>query len=260
MWSNESFSRYVLPVFLALAYIFLYVPIIILVLFSFNSASSSYSWQSFSLKWYTELMQSPVIWDAFKNSLIVACGSVLLSLIFGLLVVFYSVQARMKHFLVSFYANLMVPEIVLSVGLLTFFTFFAVPLGLTTLIVGHTILGLGYVVPLLSSRFAEIDYSLIEASLDLGATLNQTFTKIVLPLVAPTLVSAGLLVFIISLDDFLLSFFCAGSSAQTLSLYIFATIRTGMSPVLNALSTVLFLLSSIIILVLATSRFRTKLF
>ncbi|MBI2775124.1 ABC transporter permease [Candidatus Dependentiae bacterium] len=260
MWTNEGFSRYVLPIILALVYVFLYLPIIILIVFSFNSVSFPYTWHSFSLRWYAELFQSPVIWDAFKNSLIVACGSVFLSLVLGLLVVFYSVQAKMKKFLASFYANLMVPEIVLSVGLLTFFTFFGVPLGLTTLIVGHTILGLGYVVPLLSSRFAEIDYSLIEASLDLGATLNQTFMKVIFPLVAPTLVSAGLLVFIISLDDFLLSFFCAGSSAQTLSLYIFATIRTGMSPVLNALSTILFLLSSAIILILATSRFRTKLF
>jgi spermidine/putrescine transport system permease protein len=257
---SENVAKYFLPLSLVLVYLFLYLPILVLIIFSFNSVSFPYTWHSFSLKWYAELLESPVIWDAFKNSLIVASASVFLSLVFGLLVVFYSVESKMQRFLTSFYANLMVPEIVLSVGLLTFFTFFGVPLGLTTLIVGHTILGLGYVVPLLSSRFTEIDYSLIEASLDLGASLNQTFFKIILPLVTPTLIAAGLLVFIISLDDFLISFFCAGSSAQTLSLYIFATIRTGMSPVLNALSTVLFLFSSIIILILATSRFRTKLF
>ncbi|OQA35324.1 MAG: Inner membrane ABC transporter permease protein YdcV [Candidatus Dependentiae bacterium ADurb.Bin331] len=261
MLINEGFfSRYLLSVILAGTYIFLYVPIAVLIIFSFNSVAFPYTWHSFSLKWYAELMQSPVIWDAFKNSLIVATGSALLSLLLGVLFVFYSAQSKMKFLLSSFFANLMVPEIILSVGLLTFFTFFAVPLGLVTLIVGHTILGLGYVVPLLSGRFKEIDYSLIEASLDLGASLNQTFMKVILPLLMPAIISSTLLVFIISLDDFLLSFFCAGSSVQTLSLYIFATIRTGVSPTLNALSTVLFVVSSGLILLLASSKIRAKLF
>jgi len=98
------------------------------------------------------------------------------------------------------------------------------------------------------SRFIELDQSLIEASYDLGATQRQTFFSIVLPLLMPALISAGLLVFIISLDDFIISFFCAGASVQTLPLYIFGVIRTGASPMINALSTIMLLFSSFFVL------------
>ena len=107
-------------------------------------------------------------------------------------------------------------------------------------------LGLGYVVPLLYTRFRELDYRLIEASLDLGASPLQTFFKITLPLLKPSLVAACLLIFIISFDDFILAYFCAGSSSQTLSLYIMSMLRTGISPVVNALSAVLLLLSTLL--------------
>lgn len=260
MLRQQTYARSLVSLIAASTYIFLYLPILVLILFSVSSTQQSFSFDSLTLKWYRELFESPVIWDAFKNSIIVATGSALLSLLLGLLFVFYSTQARLHKFLITYYGNLMVPEIILSVSLLAFFTFFAVPLGLITLIVGHTILGLGYVVPLLWARSEEIDQTIIEASLDLGATLHQTFLKVIIPILLPTTFSAGLLVFIISLDDFLLSFFCAGSAAQTLSLYIFATIRTGVSPTLNALSTLLFMASSFLILILSFSSVRTKLF
>jgi spermidine/putrescine transport system permease protein len=229
-------------------------------IFSFNNVAFPYQWVGFTLKWYQELFQSPIVWDAFKNSLIVASSSMVLSLVMGVLLVFYSAQSRMHYATLLFYANLMIPEIVLAVGLLTLFTFFSVPLGLITLIVGHTVLGLGYVVPILAARFGEIDYSIIEASLDLGGTLHQTLFRIVLPLLMPAIIAAGLLVFVISLDDFLISFFCAGSSAQTLSLYIFAMIRTGVSPTINALATLLLLASSTIILLFSSLNIRMRLF
>lgn len=148
-----------------------------------------------------------------------------------------------------FYPNLVVPEIVVAVGLLSFFIFFNAPLGLTSLIVGHTLLGLGYAIPIIYGRFQTLDQRIIEASLSLGATHSETFFKIVLPLLRPALVAAGLLIFIISLDDFLIAFFCAGSSAQTLSLYIFSMIRSGVSPVVNALATFMLVISSILVMI-----------
>jgi len=119
------------------------------------------------------------------------------------------------------------------------------------LIVGHTLLGLGYVIPIVHSRFIELDESLIEASYDLGATQRQTFFRVVLPLLMPALIASGLLVFIISLDDFIISFFCAGASVQTLPLYIFAVIRTGASPMINALSTIMLICSSFFVVLLS---------
>src|SRR5581483_11181956 len=234
----KMLKPYIMPVFVAALYFLLYIPIFVLIVFSFNDNALTYNWLGFTTDWYHELFSSVEIWDALGNSLFVALSTVCLSLLIGSVLVFFG-SAYVKQLLVLFYGSLAMPEIVLAVGLLSLFSFFAVPLGAATLIAGHTLLGLGYVVPILYNRFAEIDMSLIEASYDLGATKRQTFFSIVLPLLMPAIVAAGLLVFIISLDDFIISFFCAGASMQTLPLYIFAVIRTGASPVVNALSTIL---------------------
>lgn len=250
--SKSSFSRYFFHCVVLSVYCFLYVPIIVLVLFSFNNNEFTYEWQGFTTKWYYELFQSVEIWDALKNSFIVALSSVVLSLTMGVLLVFYSAHTFFKKAFLLFYGNLAVPEIVLAVGMLSFFSFFSIPLGLTTLIAGHTLLGLGYVVPLIHSRFIELNERFTEASLDLGATQGQTLTKIILPLLYSSLVASGLLVFIISFDDFVISFFCSGSATQTLPMYIFSMIRAGASPVVSALSTLLLVVSSILVLIFSS--------
>ncbi len=237
-----------MPLFVASFYFLLYIPIFVLVVFSFNDNALTYNWLGFTTEWYTDLFVSVEMWDALTNSLFVAFSSVVLSLTIGSFFIFFGSQKNIKQLLILFYGSLAMPEIVLAVGLLSLFSFFAIPLGASTLIAGHTLLGLGYVVPILYNRFSELDVSLIEASYDLGATKQQTFFSIVLPLLAPALIASGLLVFIISLDDFIISFFCAGASMQTLPLYIFAVIRTGASPMVNALSTILLLSSSLFVL------------
>lgn len=244
----RKFSSYMLPIAVTCFYLFLYIPIAVLVIFSFNNNAFSQTWLGFTTHWYHDLFASSEVWDSLKNSLIIAFSSVILSLTLGSVLIFFGTRASVKRLLLLFYVNLAIPEIVLAVGLLALFSFFMVPLGAITLIVGHTLLGLGYVVPIVYARFAELDVSLIEASYDLGATKRQTFFSIVLPLLAPALLAAGLLVFIISLDDFIISFFCAGASVQTLPLYIFAVIRTGASPTINALSTLMLLVSSLLVL------------
>jgi spermidine/putrescine transport system permease protein len=188
------------------------------------------------------------LWNAVKNSLIVATGTVFLSLAMGSLLVFFGMRGRQHMLPLLFYANLGMPEIMIAVGLLGMFSYLTVPLSLVTLVMCHTVLGLGYVVPLIYIRFEDLDKRYIEASLDLGATQLQTFFKIVLPLLSPALLSAGLLVFIVSFDDFVLSFFCAGATAQTLPLYIFSMLRAGSAPVVSALSTILIMISSILVL------------
>lgn len=245
---KSIFSRYFFHCAVLCVYLFLYVPIIVLVLFSFNNNEFTYEWQGFTTRWYHELFQSVEIWDALKNSLIVALTSVFLSITMGLLLVFYSAHTFFKRAFLLFYGNLAVPEIVLAVGMLSFFSFFFIPLGLTTLIAGHTLLGLGYVVPLVYSRFIELNDRFSEASLDLGATQGQTLTKVILPLLFPALFASGLLVFIISFDDFVISFFCSGSATQTLPMYIFSMIRAGASPVVSALSTLLLVVSGVLVL------------
>jgi spermidine/putrescine transport system permease protein len=244
----RGFTSYMLPIAVAAFYLFLYIPIFVLILFSFNNNAFTQSWLGFTIKWYSDLFASTEVWYALKNSLLVAMSSVILSLTLGSVLIFFGSRASVKRLLILFYGSLAMPEIVLAVGLLSLFSFFSVSLGAITLIVGHTLLGLGYVVPILHARFVELDVSLIEASYDLGATKRQTFFSVVLPLLAPALIAAGLLVFIISLDDFIISFFCAGASVQTLPLYIFAVIRTGASPMINALSTLMLVVSSFFVL------------
>lgn len=257
---RDFIGRYWLIVFVVAIYFFLYLPIAVLIAFSFNSVSYPYEWVSFSTKWYKELWLSSEIWEVTRNSIIVAVSTVTLSLVLGMLFVFYSARNRLQSFTPLFYANLAIPEIVIAVGLLSLFNFFSVPLGFTTLIAGHTLIGLGYSIPILYARLVEIDYSLIEASLDLGATLHQTFFSIVIPLMTPAFVACALLVFILSLDDFIIAFFCTGETAQTLSLYILSTIKTGVTPTINALSTCMLLFSSLLVIVFCSLRSRVRIF
>lgn len=250
----------ILPMIVGVTYAILYLPIIILVVFSFNEAEMSFAWKGFSLRWYSQLFESMEVWNALYNSLIVAFSSVTLSLVLGVLFVYYSARTKLHRWMILFYGTLAAPEIVLAIGLLSLFSFFSVPLGLTTLIAGHTLLGLGYVIPMVYSRFIELDYRLTEASLDLGATTTETFFRIIVPLLSPALLASGLLVFIISLDDFLISFFCSGATTLTLPMYIFSVLRAGATPMVNALSTILLCISSLCVLIFSSLRARSELF
>lgn len=246
---------------IALIYLFLWLPLLILLIFSFNIEGFPSPWKGFTLKWYQELIHSVYLWKAFANSLIVSISSTALSVLMSVFLIFYATQGgKIERYLNLFYGSLIIPETALGVSLLSFFGLLSIPLGLTTLIVGHTILGLGFVIPLVYARFLELDYRLTEASLVLGATPFQTFFKVILPLLRPSLIMSALLVFIISFDDFILTFFCSGSSVQTLSLYILSMIRSGVSPVVNALSAILLFMSSLIALIYFQFSSRSKIF
>ena len=245
---KQAKAFYVLPLTVLGVYIFLYAPIIILVLLSFNKSPFFYDWQGFSLTWYYQLFASVEVWAALQNSIIVALSATSLSLLLGILLVFYTKRTILKPITVLFYGTLAAPEIVLAVGLLSAFIYFSISLGLMSLIAGHTLIGLGYVVPMVAARMQEMDIALTEAAMDLGATHTRTLYSVVLPFLKPTIIGAGLLVFIISFDDFVVAFFCAGASAQTLPLYIFSVIRSGATPMINALSTMLLCVSSLFVL------------
>jgi spermidine/putrescine transport system permease protein len=252
-------------IFIAFTYLFLWVPIIVLLVFSFNVEGYPSPWSGFTWKWYQELISSIYLWKAFGNSLIVAISATLISCVMGVFLIFYAAQggkqgAKIGNYLGLFYGNMVIPETVLAVSLLGFFSLLSIPLGLVTLIVAHTVLGLGFVVPIVYARFLELDYRLTEASLVLGATPTQTFFKVTLPMLKPSLITSALLVFIISFDDFILTYFCAGSTVQTLSLYILSMIRSGVSPVVNALSAVLLFISSLLVLIFFHLKTRSRIF
>lgn len=258
---RSIFERISFPIFISLIFLFLYIPIVILIVFSFNSVSFPAPWKEFSFKWYYKLFESIEIWRAFYVSIVVALSSTILSIFMAVGIIYYQMmRARNERLLNVFYGNVIIPEIILAVGLLGFFSYLSIPLGMITLIVAHTSLGLGFVVPIIYTRYDGLDKTLIESSLDLGATKTQTFFKIILPLLVPALIASGLLVFIISFDDFVLSFFCASSDSQTLSLYIYSMIRTGVSPIVNAASSLLLFFSSLLVMVLCSLGTKTKIF
>ncbi len=249
------FKKFLLPCYVSLFCIFLYLPIIILTTYSFNQGGFPAQWQGLSFCWYHDLFKSVEIWHAFLNSITVAISAAFLSVIFGLMFV-YGAKRFKRDITYVFFSNILVPDIVIAVGMLSLFSYFMVPMGLITLIIAHTLLGLGFTVPILKARLDELDYRLVEASLDLGASGFYTFRHIVLPFLYPAILVSTLLVIIVSFDDFVISFFCAGSAAQTLSLYVFTMIRSGISPIVNALSTIMLLISSIFILAISLLQVR----
>jgi len=253
MSMRKSYADYVVPLSAFSMFLFLYIPVVVLIVFSFNASQIPYVWRGWTLEWYRELWESSEVWDALKNSCIVAFSSVVLSQLMGLLFILYGSSyrssMRLSRMIVLFYASLAAPEIVLAVALLSSFVLFSVPLGLTTLIAAHTLIGLGYVVPMLYARFSDLDHALTLASLDLGATRAQTFRYVIVPLLMPAVFAASLLVFVVSWDDFIISFFCSGAATQTLPMYIFSVIRSGATPTVNALSTMLLCLSSVLVII-----------
>jgi len=237
-------------------YLFLYLPIMVLVAFSFNSNPLGYQWHGFTTHWYAELFASSEIWDALKNSLIIAGSAATITITMATSLVLAMKSRVLERVIPLFYANLAVPEIVLAIALLGLFFFFSISLGVTTLIAVHTLLGLGYAVPLIYTRFESIDRRFVEASLDLGATRMQTVRYVVLPLLMPAILASALLVFIVSFDDFILSFFCAGGATETLPMYIFSMLRADIAPIISALSVVLLLSSSAIVLLFSLLQMR----
>lgn len=249
-------------VWISAVYAFLYVPIVVFFIFSFNNAPFPSPWAGFTLNWYHALVQESTIWYALLNSLMVAMTSVVLSVAMGLFLVFYGTYRGgfVQQVLSYFYGNVIVPEIVLAVGLLGLFISCSVPLGFVTLVIAHTVLGLGYIVPIVYSRYLELDYRLLEAAHDLGATPLQAFFTVTIPLLKPALLSAAILVFILSFDDFVFAYFCTGTMFQTLPLYILSMLRIGVSPIVNALSTLLLLLSGVLMIIYSSFKIRERIF
>ncbi len=244
---GKRLKKLIPSIFLVSTFGFLYLPLFVLICSSFNTKSFPAPWGHFTLKWYNELFTSSKLWESFFNSFIVASSSTILSILLTMLLLY--LLSRMKNlgnWPVLFYGNLIIPETVLGVGLLSYFNLVHLPLGLPTIIIAHTVLGLGFSIPILFIRFSEIDKRIFEASRVLGASYTQTFFKIALPLMKPTLFAAALMIFIISFDDFVLSYFCSGPSVQTLSLFLVASIRYGVSPVINAFASILLILIALL--------------
>lgn len=243
---NQFQFRYV---YLALFFVVLYLPILSVVLYSFNDGQSIASWQGFSLRWYESLWQDRVIKESLWLSLQVGLFTALLSSIMGTYAALVSMKskAKMKKTLSgAMMLPLLVPEVALGISLLVLYNFLKIPLGRLTLVLSHTLFCMPYVYVMVQIRLDEIDPSMIEASRDLGASSWQTIKLIILPLVKPAIFSASLLSLAMSLDDVVISTYVSGSQS-TLPVHIFSMMRVGVTPKINALCTVILLITFLIL-------------
>nr|WP_017655769.1 ABC transporter permease [Fortiea contorta] len=230
----------------------MYLPILVLAFYSFNQSPYSGTWQGFTLDWYRQLFHDERIISAVINSLIVALSATGIAAVLGTLMAVglrrYQFPGKNLYYGIS-YLPLIVPDIAIAVATLVFLVAFAIPLSLWTIIAAHVVFCLAYVGVVVAARLTNLDPHLEEAALDLGATPTQAFIKVLLPQLMPGIVAGCMLAFILSLDDFLIASFTAGSGYNTLPMEIFSRIRTGVKPDINALSVILILLSAIAALV-----------
>jgi spermidine/putrescine transport system permease protein len=239
-----------LLLFAALIYVFLYAPILVMVFFSFNSSRSTQVWTGFSLEWYGELLRDQTILDAFRNSMIVGVTATVIATVIGTLTALALTRYRFrgKTFADSaIYAATVMPEIVVGVSLLVFFVAAGFALGLTTIIIAHVAFTISFVTIVVRARLAGMDRSVEEAAQDLGANPVETFLRVTLPLILPGVMAGALLAFTLSFDDFVITFFVAGVGSSTLPLKIYSMIKFGVTPVINALSTVVLVVTMILI-------------
>ncbi len=232
---------------LVVGYGFLYVPIACLMVFSFNDSTLMTSWSGFSLRWYGELFQDEALLAAAKLSLLIATLTATAAVAIGTWAGY--VLARMGRFrgfglyIGMLSAPLVMPEVVLGISLLLMFVemskVFGWPdgNGMFTIWVGHVTLCTAYVAVIIQSRVRDLDRSLEEAALDLGASPLRVFFQITLPLIAPALLAAWLLSFTLSLDDVVVASFLSGPGYTTLPLEVFSRVRLGLKPEINALAT-----------------------
>lgn len=240
-----------------LVMIFLYIPILILIIFSFNDAKIITSWKGFTWKYYAQLWQNDVIKTAFRNTMLIAGLSTLVSTILGVLAALGLENkqfAGRKGLLALIYAPLVIPDILMGVSLALLFNFMRVNTGMITVLIAHITFCVSYTVIVIQSRLEGFDYSLVEAAMDLGAKPRTIFLKVKLPLMMPGIIAAALLAFTLSIDDFIITFFTSGRGFDTLPIYVEGTIRRGTITTINSLSTVM--ISLTLFLVVITKRIR----
>ncbi len=236
--------------FMFLVYAFLYIPIIILMVNSFNGDRYGIIWKGFNLKWYERLFNNDSLINATMNSLVVAFFAATLATIIGTLIAIALYRYRFygKKFIGSMlFIVMMSPDIVMAVSFLVIFLFVGISLGFYSLLFAHITFCLPFVVVAVSSSLNDFDHQMLDAAKDLGASEMTILGKIIIPLILPAVISGWLMSFTVSLDDVVISSFVTGINYEVLPLKIFSLVKTGVTPEVNALATVLIGLSFVLI-------------
>ena len=245
---GPGFARGLSKGWLAAGYLFLYMPIVALVIYSFNDSPIPNTWAGFTLKWYFGLLRDAEmlsgLWLSLKIAFLTACGSVVLGTLSAFALVRYTRFRGRTLFSGMVSAPLVMPEVIVGLSLLLMLVSVQRALGfpergMATIWLGHLLVGLAYATVVVQSRLRELNPSLEEAAMDLGARPAQVFVLVTLPMIAQSMLSAWLLTFTISLDDVVLSAFLSGPGSTTMPLVIFSRARLGLNPSVNAVATVI---------------------
>jgi len=238
--------------YIALVMFFLYAPILVMIAFSFNDSKSRSHWAGFSWRWYEKLLGNDMALKALSITLIVAAVSAVVATLLGTAAAIgiYSMRTRSRAAMMNFtYLPVVNPEIVMGVSLMLLFVLCGVDLGLLTLIIAHITFNLPYVILSVMPKLRQMDHHIYEAALDLGCTPFQGFIKVMLPEIMPGVMTGFLMAITFSLDDFNISYFVSGDRWQTLPVYIYSMTRRRISPEVNALSTIIFIVVLVVLII-----------
>lgn len=245
--------------YLALVTAITYLPILVVVVFSFNDSKLPVAWKGFTLKWYQELLSDLALIEALKNSIVLGVLSCASAAVIGTLGAIGITRSHYRSKGMMEYLStipIMVPEIILGMVFMAFFSMLNLPFGMVTLVIAHTAFCIPYVFMMVKARLVGIDPSLEEAARDLGASPARIFRDITLPLIMPAVASGCLLSFAMSFDDVVISIFINGPKLSTLPIKVYTQIKTGVTPEINALCTVILVAVSLVLA--ASSVFRNK--
>ena len=248
MKKNSKLSRF----YLGLIFVLMYLPIAVVIVFSFNESKFPVRFTGFSLKWYQEFFSDSAMIEALGNSLFLGVVSCFVSAVIGTLGAVGLSRIHWKTKGILEYISilpLMIPEIILGMVLMAFFYMMNLPVGMLTLLIGHTVFCVPYILMEVKARLAGMDPSLEEAARDLGAGPFRAFWDIILPLIMPAVMSGSLLAFAMSMDDVVISIFINGPRLSTLPIKVYTQIKTGVTPEVNALCTIMLAVTLLILLI-----------
>ena len=252
---------------LAMVFVFLYMPLLFMIVFSFNSTRQDARFTGFSFRWYEALMKDDRIVEGFITSLKVASVTGVLSAVLATFAAFVLVRYRRFPGRTAFSgmvnAPLVMPEVIIGLSLLLLAVgsqnLFGWPeRGLVTIILGHTLLGMAYGMVVIQSRLLEMDRSIEEAAMDLGATPTRAFWLVMVPFLLPAIVSGALMSFTLSMDELIVTYFVYSPDAQTFPIRIFGEVKKGLNPSLNAISTLFILATAVLVVTAEWIRARAK--
>lgn len=234
---------------MGLVYAFLYLPILVVVVMSFNASKNLFVWRGFSMDWYGSLFRNAAMMEGLRNTLIIASLVTIISCVLGTLFA-VGIHRYTKGGLIRAFATApaLLPDLLLGIGLLSFFSIVSFTLGIHSVVIAHSVFASAFVTAIVLSRIAGLDPSLEEASRDLGASPARTFFKVTLPQLSPAIIAGGLLAFTLSLDEFVIAYFTAAPTTPTLPIVIYSTVRFGVTPEVNALAALLLLISIVAVL------------